>query len=136
MQNTVETIFILENPGKNIVKFATDYQLRYNDIIKEVFGVACLNDVSMMIQFNKSFQQSICEKYGISENKVSINQIIRVASRDELHRLKKQLIEDRKQNNQLYPENESIPCPFDSIIKLKEGIFEWDEADCSYYKVK
>lgn len=129
MQNTIETVYIMENPEKNIIKFATDHQLRYNDIIKEVFGVACLNDLSMMIQFNKNFQDSICKRYGISENQISLNRIIHVASKNELHKLKVQLAGN---DDQSHVYSGTVPRPFDTLIKLQEGIFKWDESDCSY----
>lgn len=127
LKSKIETIYILENPEKNIRKFATGYQLRYDDTIKEVFGVACLHDLTMMLQFNKSFQESICKKDGITENNITLNCIVRIASKDELHQLKKQLEEKMNQDNL-----NSIPCPFNSIVKLQEGIFKWDDSNSSY----
>ncbi|CRK84964.1 hypothetical protein [Neobacillus massiliamazoniensis] len=133
MESKIETVYILENPEKNIRKFATGYQLRYDDTIKEVFGVACMHDLTMMLQFNKSFQESICRKDGISESNITLNCIIRIASKDELHHLRKQLVEKMHQDSQLSQENENpIPCPFNSIIKLQEGIFKWDDHNSSY----
>lgn len=129
LQNNIETIYILENPEKNIIQFATGYQLRYDEIIKEVFGVACMNDVQMMLKFNRSFQESICKRDHIHENKLSIERIVRVATKNELLQLRKQLIE--KQGFE-----ESTPCPFHSIIKLKDGIFEWDESKSSYIAIQ
>lgn len=137
MNNSIETIFVLENPAENIVKFATEYEIRYNDIIKQVFGVSNFNDLTMMIQFNKGFQECICERYGISKNKISINQIIHVASKKDLLYLKKQIMENKSmQSNQFSSADKDIPRPFSMVIKLKEGIFKWDEADCSYNQVK
>lgn len=124
MKNPIETIYILENPEKNIIKFATGYQLKYEDTIKDVFGVACLNDLEMMIQFNKPFQESICTSKNINIKNVSLNQVIRIASKTELLQLREQLIE---QLGDL-----PIPCPFDSIIMIQEGIFRWDEINSSY----
>jgi hypothetical protein len=137
LSNEIETVYILENPEKNLVKFATSYQLRYDDIIKEVFGVACLNDVYMMIQYNKSFQESICKRNGTNDNKVSLDQIIRIASKNELNQLKEQLIHELELDQEIEPANEvSITCPFDSTIQLKEGIFKWDETNSCYNSVK
>lgn len=124
MKNQIDTIYILENPEKNIIKFATGYQLKYEDTIKDVFGVACLNDLEMMIQFNKPFQESICNSKKISLNHISLNQVIRIASKNELIQLRNQLLEKLG--------NLPIPRPFDSTIKLQEGIFHWDEANSSY----
>ncbi|GHH99007.1 hypothetical protein [Neobacillus kokaensis] len=132
MKKTIEKIYILENPEKNIVKFATDYQLRYDNIIKDVFGVACLSDLDMMIQFNKTFQESISQKLGISEKKVSLHTVVRIASKNELLRLKKEMLAAIEQNK----ESETlIPCPFDSIIQLQDGIFKWDAEISSYIPV-
>ncbi|QCJ42829.1 hypothetical protein FAY30_13425 [Bacillus sp. S3] len=137
MENSIETVYFLENPEKNIIKFATGTQLRYEDVIKEVFGVACINDLHMMLQYNKSFQTSICKSYGISEKKITLDKIIRVASKADMLRLKKQMIEAQKNNmNEIHHEEEySIQCPFDSIIKLQEGLYQWDDANFSYSAV-
>lgn len=142
MENTIETIYRLENPEKNIIKFATGSQLRYEDIIKEVFGVASVTDLHMMIQYNKSFQTSICKSYGLkNENKIPLNKIIRIASKSDMLDLKQQLINERKQspeNNQedtLDENDNSINRPFDTIIQLQEGIYQWDDSNLSYNAV-
>jgi hypothetical protein len=127
MENDIATIYILENPEKSIIKFATGYQLRFENVIKDVFGVVTVNDLQMMLQFNKGFQESICKKNGIALNKISMDRIIRVANKMELVQLRKQTIE--KLGREIYL---TIPCPFDSIIKLQEGIFKWDELNSSY----
>lgn len=132
MSKSIETIYILENPEKNLVKFVTDYQLRYDDVIKEVFGVACLNDLNMMIQFNKSFQDSICMRNGIDAKKISIHCIVRIATKNELLQLKEQMMTDLAQTqNSVF----TIPCPFDSVIQLKDGVFKWDDEHSTYILV-
>lgn len=128
LQNNIETIYILENPEKDIIQFATGYQLRYDEVIKEVFGVACLDDVQMMLKFNRNFQESICKRDHIQENKLSIDRIVRVATKNELLHLRKQLLEKQGDEG-------SITCPFQSIIKLKDGIFEWDESNSAYMAI-
>lgn len=129
MKSNIESVYILENPEKSITQFATGYQLRYEDIIKEVFGVACIQDVQMMIQFNKGFQTSILKRDHINEQNLSIDRIIRVATKTELLQLRKQLLEKQ--------ENESnIPCPFAAMIILQDGIFKWDASNSSYISVK
>jgi hypothetical protein len=128
MKNQIDTIYILENPEKNIMKFATGYQLKYDDTIKDVFGVACLNDLQMMIQFNKPFQDSICTSKNITLNKISLNTVIRIASKAELLQLRTELME---QAGDL-----PITRPFDTVIQLQEGIFRWDELNSSYISDK
>jgi hypothetical protein len=128
MKNQIDTIYILENPERNIIKFASGYQLKYDDIIKDVFGVACLNDLQMMIQFNKPFQDSVCNSKKISLNDISLKQVIRIASRNELLQFREQLME---QLGDL-----PIPRPFDTTIQLQEGIFHWDETNSSYISEK
>lgn len=137
MENSIETVYLLENPEKNIIKFATGAQLRYEDVIKEVFGVACINDLHMMIQYNKSFQNSICTIHGISEQKITLDRIIRVASKMDMLRLKKQLM-DQQRSSMDDPQEGDFPiqCPFDSMIQLQEGIFRWDDTNFSYNAVK
>ncbi|ULT54734.1 hypothetical protein L1999_16430 [Neobacillus drentensis] len=140
MENTIETVYRLENPEKNIIKFATGTQLRYEDVIKEVFGVACINDLHMMIQYNKSFQTSICNSYGISEKKITLDKIIRIASKADMLTFKQHLIEN-KQNYQQDQETDPVENtthvnrPFDTIIKLQEGIYQWDDSNYSYSAV-
>lgn len=129
MKNRIETIFVLENPEMNVIKFATDYQLRYDDIIKEVFGVACLQDLNMMIKMNKSFQESVCKTKGIDIKNITLDQIVHIASKSELLQFRDQLIQEMGQSHE---ESVSIPCPFDTVIKLREGIFEWDENGSAY----
>jgi hypothetical protein len=141
MENTIETVYRLENPEKNIIKFATGTQLRYEDVIKDVFGVACINDLHMMIQYNKSFQTSICNSYGISEKKITLDKIIRIASRADMLTLKQHLIYEKTQND--LQEEDAHPVentnqvnrPFDTIIKLQEGIYQWDDSNYSYNAV-
>jgi hypothetical protein len=128
LNNQIDTIYILENPEKKIIKFATGYQLKYDDIIKDVFGVACLNDLQMMIQFNKPFQDSICNSKNVNLKDISLKQVIRIASRNELHQLREQLLEELGKL--------PIPRPFDSTIQLQEGIFHWDETNSLYTSEK
>ncbi|MEH7415408.1 hypothetical protein V7266_09030 [Neobacillus drentensis] len=141
MENTIETVYRLENPEKNIIKFATGTQLRYEDVIKEVFGVACINDLHMMLQYNKSFQTSICNSYGISEKKITLDKIIRIASKSDLLFLKQLLLDEKIQNQQVdentIPEENTMHVnrPFDTIIKLQEGIYQWDDIKFSYSAV-
>ncbi|ETI68913.1 hypothetical protein [Neobacillus vireti] len=136
MEHSIETVYFLENPEKNIVKFATGTQLRYEDVIKEVFGVASINDLQMMIQYNKSFQTSICNSHGISEKKITLDKIIRIASKVDMLLLKKQLMDQERTSIDEYLEaNIPITRPFDTIIKLQEGIFQWDDNESSYNSV-
>jgi hypothetical protein len=139
MEKTIETVYFLENPEKNIIKFATGTQLRYEDVIKEVFGVACINDLHMMIQYNKSFQTSICNSHGISEKKITLDKVIRIASKMDMLMLKKQLMDQKSnsiEDDVPLEGNFSISRPFDSTIMLQEGIFRWDDANFSYNAVK
>ena len=139
LDNSIETVYFLENPEKNIIKFATGTQLRYEDVIKEVFGVACINDLHMMIQYNKSFQTSICNIHGIPEQKITLDRILRVASKMDMLYLKKQMIDQERTNMESLPqdvEDFPIQCPFDSTIQLQEGIFRWDDSNFSYNAVK
>ncbi|PFN96070.1 hypothetical protein COJ85_24680 [Bacillus sp. AFS076308] len=141
MENTIETVYRLENPEKNIIKFATGTQLRYEDVIKDVFGVACINDLHMMLQYNKSFQTSICNSYGISEKKITLDKIIRIASKSDMLTLKQHLIYEKSHNDvqddDAHPaENTNhVNRPFDTIIKLQEGIYQWDDSNYSYNAV-
>jgi hypothetical protein len=138
MENSIETVYFLENPEKNIIKFATGTQIRYEDVIKEVFGVACINDLHMMIQYNKNFQTSICNSHGISEKKITLDRVLRVASKMDMLHFKKQLMDQKKEgvDDEPLDVDLSIQRPFDSTIKLQEGIFRWDDNNFSYNAVK
>ncbi|MDN3016372.1 hypothetical protein PH210_09180 [Paenibacillus sp. BSR1-1] len=133
MINKIQSVYILENPEQKMIKFATDYQLRYGNIIKEVFGVACIEDLSLMIQFNRSFQESICKRNGINEKKITLDKVIRIASKEELLQLKTNMLEELGANAQ--EKKLSIPRPFDIVIRLKDGIFQWDDKVSSYILV-
>lgn len=130
MEASIETVYFLENPEKNIIKFATGTQLRYEDVIKEVFGVASINDLHMMIQFNKGFQTSICKCHGINEKNITLDRIIRIASKNDLLRFKQEILD------QMALGTEEMICPFETRIKLQEGIFQWNDTDFSYNAVK
>lgn len=130
----IETIYYLANPETDQIAFATGSQLRYEDIIKDVFGVASIHDLPMMIQYNKNFQTSICKYFGVMENEITLEMIVRVATKIDLLQLKKQYEEELQP---LSAEgNRTIQCPFDTTIRLQEGIFQWDEEDSSYNLVK
>jgi hypothetical protein len=90
----------------------------------------------MMIQYNKSFQNSICNCHGISEKKITLDKIIRIASKVDMLRLKKQLMDQERNSLGEYLEKATpITRPFDDMIKLQEGIFQWDDNDFSYNSV-
>lgn len=136
MKSTIETVYFLENPEKKVTKFATGTQLLYDDIIKDVFGVASINDLNMMIRYNKGFQDSICHTHGIVESKITLDRILRVASKLDLLQLRKQMVDEHTEDMTSAPDNAlSIPRPFDSTIKLREGIFKWDDSNSSYHLV-
>jgi hypothetical protein len=135
MDGSIETVYFLENPERNMIKFATGKQLRYEDVIKEVFGVASINDLHMMIQFNKGFQTSICNCHGISEKSITLDRIIRIASKTDLLRFKQLILEQMTTGEEESNINPS-KCPFDHRIKLQEGIFQWDDSNFSYNAVK
>lgn len=134
MENEIETIYYLENPEKDLITFATGSQLKYDDIIKDVFGVACIHDLPMMIKYNKSFQDSICSSHGVRENEITLEMVLRVASKLEMQQLRKKYLDQNLQEESSQSPN--IPCPFDPIIRLREGIFSWDQENSSYNMVK
>ena len=137
MKYEVETIYFLENPETKKTAFATGSQLQYEDIIKDVFGVVCLHDLSMMIQYNKGFQSCICESYGVSEAEVTLDLVLRIATKTDLLQLKNQLVEGSI-NDEISSLNDNalISRPFDTMIRLQEGIYKWDDNSSAYQIVK
>jgi hypothetical protein len=133
LEYEIETIYYLENPETEQIAFATGSQLRYEDIIKDVFGVASIHDLPMMIQYNKGFQSCICKSHGVTEHEITLEMIVRIASKIDLLQLKEQNTEN---NSAPAEENSSMSCPFDSTIKLQEGIFQWDDEHSTYNIVK
>jgi hypothetical protein len=79
-----KTIYYLENPESGISKIATGLQLKYEDTIKDVFGVADLKDLLMMLKYNKGFQESICKTHGVGEKEITLDLIFRIASKNDL----------------------------------------------------
>lgn len=134
MGNEIETIYYLENPERDLKTFATGSQLKYDDIIKDVFGVASIKDLPMMIQYNKSFQDSICSSKGVSENEITLEMVLRIASKMELLQLRKKYVDQIDNGENL--ELQESPFPFDPIIRLREGIFKWDQKTFSYDMVR
>lgn len=124
MDYEIETIYYLENPETEKVTFATGSQLRYEDVIKEVFGVASIHDLPMMMQYNKGFQTSLCKSHGVKEDEISLEMILRVASKMDLRKYREQYFNDGA--------NEAKKCPFETVIRLQEGVFKWNEEDCTY----
>src|SRR5216117_10017 len=114
----IETIYYLENPEEGVKKCVTESQLRYEDIIKDIFGVALVSDLPIMIQYNKKFQECICNANKITTNQISLDMIFRVASKSDLLEFKKEYLADENNNEEI------VPLRFDSIIKLTEGIFK------------
>jgi len=88
LATALETLYFLNNPERNITTIATETQLRYGDIIKDVFGVACENDLQMMIKFNKKFRDSICHEYKVTESEISLDMIFRIATKEDIEQNK------------------------------------------------
>lgn len=84
LATAIETLYFLNNPERNITTIATETQLRYEDIIKDVFGVACESDLIMMIKFNKKFRDSICHEYGVTDSEIRLDMIFRIATKDDV----------------------------------------------------
>jgi hypothetical protein len=126
----IETIYYLENPEDGVKRWVTESQIKYENIIKDVFGVALVSDLPIMIQYNKKFQESICDANHVTTNQISLNMIFRIASKNDLLEYKKEYLEDK------IGEAEIIPPPFDAIIKLNEGIFKWSQNNSTYIQVK
>lgn len=126
----IETIYYLENPEDGVKKWVTASQLKYENIIKDVFGVALVSDLPIMIQYNKKFQESICDANQITTNQICLDMIFRIASKTDLLEYRNRYLADKNS------EAEIIPPPFDPVIKLNEGIFKWNENNSSYIQVK
>jgi hypothetical protein len=126
----IETIYYLENPEDGVKKWVTASQLKYENIIKDVFGVALVSDLPIMIQYNKKFQESICGANHVTTNQISLDMIFRIASKNDLLEYRNEYLAEK--NN----EAELTSPPFDPVIKLNEGIFRWNENNSSYIQVK
>jgi hypothetical protein len=125
----IETIYYLENPEEGVKKWVTESQLKYEDIIKDVFGVALVSDLPIMIQYNKRFQDCICNAYQIAPSQISLNMIFRVASRNDLLEYREEYLAQKDLDEEI------ILPPFHPVIKLSDGIFQWNEENSSYIKV-
>lgn len=125
----IETIYYLENPEEGVKKCVTESQLKYDNIIKDVFGVALVRDLPIMIQYNKKFQESICDANQVTLNKIRLDMIFRKASKSDLLEYRKEYLVNKDR------EEGMIPPPFDPIIKLNEGIFKWNDEHSSYIQV-
>jgi hypothetical protein len=126
----IETIYYLENPEDGIKKWVTESQLKYENIIKDVFGVALVSDLPIMIQYNKKFQDSICDANHVTTKQISLDMIFRIASKNDILEFKKEYLTDQDSQAEI------IHPPFDPVIKLNEGIFKWNQNNSSYIQVE
>lgn len=78
----------------------------------------------LMMQYNKGFQTSLCKSHGVKEDEISLEMILRVASKMDLRKYREQYFNDGA--------NEAKKCPFETVIRLQEGVFKWNEEDCTY----
>jgi hypothetical protein len=92
-----ETIYFLENPEDGITKLATGTQIKYGNTIKDVFGLADINDLLMMLKHNKKFQECICKAHEINEQDITLDLIFRVASKSDLSHVKDQEVDKEKE---------------------------------------
>lgn len=127
----VEKVFYLENPEAGIKRFATESEIRIDNIVKDVFGVATIGDLPMMIQYNKKFQDSICDANQIGPNEITLDLIFRIAAKKDLLLLKKHYQMLKEQNSQ-----DACTPPFNAMIKLEDGIFRWNDKTFSYHPVE
>jgi hypothetical protein len=125
----IQTIYCLENPEDGVKKCVTEAQLKYENIIKDVFGVALVSDLPIMIQYNKKFQESICHANQVSSSQINLNMIFRIASKSDLLEYRKKFVANNEYNAEI------ISPPFDPVIKLSDGIFEWNKRDSSYIRI-
>jgi len=62
--------------------------------------------------------------------------VLRIASKMDLLQLKKQCLDDQKNDQSASLEEDRLmSCPFDSTIRLQEGIFQWNDDNSSYNMV-
>ena len=130
----IEKIYYLENPEVGIKQFATETQIRFESIIKDVFGVAFIGDLPMMIHYNKKFQECVSKANNIPENEITLDLVFRLATKNDLIPLRAFYLQQKEIEESQKGEHTVTP-PFDHVIQLHEGIFEWCDKDDSYVKV-
>ena len=73
----------------------------------------------------------------LSEHEIKLELVLRVASKMDLLQLRSKLLEDQNSDEQdIKTDKESISCPFDTTIRLQEGIFKWDNHASTYQQIK
>lgn len=130
-RHPVETIYYLENPQRNISTYASTTQLTVESVVKDVFGVACVADIKIMLQYNKEFRKSISQLHNAMDDDLTLEMVFRVASKEDLLRFKKSLLE-----SSLNDAETSIDCPFSATIQLQDGRYTWNESTSVYEKQK
>ncbi|MCM3588007.1 hypothetical protein M3182_20085 [Mesobacillus maritimus] len=125
-----EKIYWLENPESGATMIATESEVKYENTIKDVFGVAFIEDLEKMISYNKKFREQICAARHITEKEISLGMVFRLATKDDLIPLKKEYL---AQGEELT--TNTITPPFSTTIELEEGLFNWDVKECSYVKM-
>ncbi|MFP7735416.1 hypothetical protein ACLHDF_18740 [Priestia aryabhattai] len=130
-RHPVETIYYLENPQRNISTYASTTQLTVESVVKDVFGVACVADIKIMLQYNKEFRKSISQLHNAADDDLMLEMVFRVASKEDLLRFKKSLLESSLNDTET-----SIECPFSATIQLQDGRYTWNESTSVYEKQK
>ncbi|MBM4762009.1 hypothetical protein [Bacillus sp. B15-48] len=123
----IEKIYYLQNPESGIEKIASETEVKYENVIKDVFGVAFIEDLSKMIRYNKKFQEYICKANNIKEQEITMEMVIRLATKKDLLPIRMNYINMINQQ-----QSRKSPPPFSTTIQLHEGVFNWNEKECSY----
>ncbi|MGG3542514.1 hypothetical protein ABES09_17000 [Priestia megaterium] len=116
-RHPVETIYYLENPQRDISTYASTTQLTVESVVKDVFGVACVADIKIMLQYNKEFRKSISQLHNAMDDDLTLEMVFRIASKEDLLRFKKSLLE-----SSLDDAETSIDCPFNCKTVVIRGM--------------
>ncbi|MFQ6582984.1 hypothetical protein [Priestia megaterium] len=130
-RHPVETIYYLENPQRDISTYASTTQLTVESVVKDVFGVACVADIKIMLQYNKEFRKSISQLHNAMDDDLTLEMVFRIASKEDLLRFKKSLLESSLDDTEA-----SVDCPFSTTIQLQDGRYTWNESTSVYEKQK
>ncbi|MHC0038525.1 hypothetical protein [Pseudoneobacillus sp. C159] len=123
-----EKIYFIYNPLNNLQDWIAERELKMgSEKLKNVFGVLYLRDLTIMLQYNIPFKDSIMKKFILqSDNNISLSHVCRLINKIELDEFLMKEVNDAGWNVK------SIHSTYPASIEIKDGYYDWDAEKSCY----
>jgi hypothetical protein len=138
----IATLYYLENPMTGISFLTSEEHLQgESEVVKDVFGISYVEDIPAMLCNNQKFRESVRKHYKLRKNRVLLKHIFRRATIDDLVNLLNYITNDfirsiTQDDSDEDAEVTPFPPPFSKLIRLEDGIYQWDYERGCYEKVE